>query len=213
MARSKGFGKTIVLLFLVIILALLGALWFDYLGVIQAKRFFAPVYRLMGLEPQRSVSVSTPASLERADLDNDRLAKRLEAIDLRNQELDKREEDISSEEEKNAQIAQELEDRRISLEEREKTFNNTIKMYDDRNVNITQIVQNLNGMQPQKAVDILVDMIGTDPQLVIDVLRRTEEVAQEAGSSSMVAYWLSLMPKESSAEIQRKMANKPLSLD
>ena len=210
MARSHGFGKTIVLLFLVIILALLGILWFDFLGVINAKHFFAPFYKLIGLEPQRSVSVSSPDSLERADLDNDRFAKRLEALDLREEELDKREDDIDSEEQKNAQIAQELEDRRISLDEREKTFNNSVKVYDTRDKNIAQIVSDLNGMRPANAVVILEKM---DDQDVIDVLRKAKDVAKAEGKTSMVAYWLSLMPPERAAVINSKMANKPDSLD
>ena len=111
---------------------------------------------------------------------------------------------------KNTQIAQELTDKQTAQEEREKTFNNEVKKYDDRRVNIEQIVQNLEGMQPKNAVDIMNKM---DDQDVIDVLRRADEDATAAGTSSMVAYWLSLMPADRAAEIQRKMANKPLSLD
>ena len=48
MGFGKSFGKTLVLLILVIILILGGLLWFDYLGVIQAKKLFAPFYRLIG---------------------------------------------------------------------------------------------------------------------------------------------------------------------
>ncbi|MBE6345576.1 MAG: flagellar protein FlbB, partial [Spirochaetaceae bacterium] len=47
MARRKNnIGKIIILLFLIIILVLAGLMWFDYLGVIQAKKIFAPVYKL-----------------------------------------------------------------------------------------------------------------------------------------------------------------------
>ncbi|MBR2888152.1 MAG: hypothetical protein IKB95_07995, partial [Bacteroidales bacterium] len=38
-ARGKGLGKTIVLLFLVVILILIGLMWFDYLGVVNAKKY------------------------------------------------------------------------------------------------------------------------------------------------------------------------------
>ena len=91
-----------------------------------------------------------------------------------------------------------------------KTFNNRVKQYDDRDRNIEQIVRNLNGMQPARAVAILNEMNDQD---VIDVLRRAEEDAKASGGSSMGAYWLSLMPAARAAELQRKMANKPLSLD
>lgn len=209
MAKANNLGKTVVLFILVIVLALLGALWFDYLGVIQAKHLFAPIYKVMGLSPQTSRSMSS-VSLDRADLDNDRFIKRLEALDTRTEELNKRESDVATVEERNTQVAQELEDKRLTLEEREKTFTNTVKQYDERNTNIEQIVANLNGMPPQKAVDILVAM---DDQDVIDVLRKTEEIAQQTGGTSLGSYWLSLMKPDRAAQIQRKMANKPLSID
>jgi flagellar protein FlbB len=123
--------------------------------------------------------------------------------------LDKRELDIQALEAENTQIAQELEERRISQEEREKTFNNIQKMYDDRNVNIRKNAENLNGMAPANAVAILNEM---DDQDIIDTLRMVDQIAAEEGTSSMVSYWLSLMPANRVAELQRKMANKPTSL-
>lgn len=209
MAAGKTIGKTIVLLFLVIILILMGLVWFDYLGVIQAKTLFAPVYRLLGLQTQTASSVNSVSSVPYIDLDSERLAKRLEALDLRTQELDKREETIQQKENENLQISQELEDLRISQEEREKTFNNTVKKYDDREVNIVQNARNLMGMVPQNAVNILLAM---DDQDMIDTLRKVDEIAAAAGTDSVVSYWLSLMPAERVAQIQRKMTNKPASL-
>jgi len=209
MGFGKSFGKTLVLLILVIILILGGLLWFDYLGVIQAKKLFAPFYRLIGKEPQTSVAVTTNAEILQADLDNERLEKRLEELSLRSEELDKREQDIAALEAENTQIAQELEERRISQEEREKTFNNIQKMYDYRSVNIRKNAENLNGMAPANAVAILNEM---DDQDIIDTLRMVDQIAAEEGKASMVSYWLSLMPAERVAELQRKMANKPTSL-
>ena len=209
MGFGKSFGKTLVLLILVIILILGGLLWFDYLGVIQAKKLFAPFYRLIGKEPQTSVAVTTNAEILQADLDNERLEKRLEELSLRSEELDKREQDIAALEAENTQIAQELEERRISQEEREKTFNNIQKMYDDRSVNIRKNAENLNGMATANAVAILNEM---DDQDIIDTLRMVDQIAAEEGKASMVSYWLSLMPAERVAELQRKMANKPTSL-
>ena len=96
MGFGKSLGKTIVLLILVIILILGGLLWFDFLGVIHAKKMFAPFYRLIGKEPQTSVAVTTNQELLQADLDDERLAKRLEELSLRSEELDKRELDIQA---------------------------------------------------------------------------------------------------------------------
>jgi len=122
MARGNGgIGKSIFLLILIIILVLGGLLWFDYLGVIHAKKVFAPVYKLFGLAPQTSVTATASKPLM-ADLDEDRLAKRIEALDIRTQELDKREGDIKKIEEQNEAIAKELEDRKNSQDEREKNI-------------------------------------------------------------------------------------------
>ena len=210
MSAGKAFGKSILLIILIIILVLFGTLWFDYLGIIHAKKSFAPLFKLVGLAPQTSLTDSNPKQLVEADLENDRFAKRLEALEIRSEELLKRESDVKLAEDANAQVALELEDKEKTLEEREKTFNNLVKKYDDRSVNIEQIVANLNGMPPKNAVAILVAM---DDQDVIDVLRKADEVAAASGQASTVAYWLSLMPGERAAEIQRKMANKPLSIN
>jgi flagellar protein FlbB len=205
----KTLGKTIVLLLLIIILALAGLLWFDYLGVIHVKTMFTPFYRLIGREPQTypTATYSKPIT---GDIDQDRLDKQRESLTILKQELDKRETDLATAEKQNQQVAQELADKQKSEDEREKTFNNEVKKYDDKEVNIVQISQNLKGMPPKNAVAILVAM---DDQMVIDVLRKVEEEAQAAKTTSMVAYWLSLMPADRAAQIQRKMASKPETLD
>jgi len=204
----KAIGKSIVLIMLIIIMALGGLLWFDFLGVVHMKSVFSPLYRILGKEPQTSVTATSTNPVV-ADLDQDRINKQREAIDLRVEELDKRESEIAQKEKLNEQIASELSNREKSQEEREKTFNQTLKQYDDKNVNIEQIAANLNGMRPEAAVNILVAM---DDQTVIDVLRKVEEIAARNGTSSMGSYWLSLMPAERAAEIQRKMLSKPDSI-
>lgn len=207
--RNGGIGKTIALLFLIIILVLGGLMWFDYLGVIHAKKMFAPVYKLMGLTPQTSTT-ATKSNPFSGDLDEDRFAKRIEALDARTQELDKRETDISNVESQNEAIAKELEERRKSQDEREKTFNNQVKKYDDRNRNIEQIVSYLNSMPPQTAVEQLVGMVDQD---IIDILRKADEMAAASRTTSMSSVWLMNFPADRAAAVERKMANKPASLD
>lgn len=205
----KSLGKTIVLIMLIIIMALGGLLWFNYLGFIRMNSIFAPVYKLIGKDPQTSTTATSSKPIT-ADLDQDRINKQIEALDIRREEYDRREEEIIKKEQLNDQIAAELASREKSQEEREKTFNQTVKQYDDKNVNIEQIAANLNGMRPQAAVDIL---LAFDDQVVIDVLRKVEEIAKRTGTASMGSYWLSLMPPERAAEIQRKMLSKPESLN
>ncbi|MEE0132178.1 MAG: flagellar protein FlbB [Treponema sp.] len=204
--RRNNIGKTIILLFLIIILLLAGLVWFDYLGVIQVKSVFAPIYRLFGLQPQTSTSATGTAPLE-ADLDNDRFQKRLESLTLKEEELNQREIQLSQAEALNQQTAQELENRRVAQEEREVAFNSTVTQYDGRQLNIVTNVQNLNNMPPQNAVDILVAM---DDQDIIDILRMADQIAEEAGSVSLASTWLMMMPADRAAQVQRKMLSKPM---
>ena len=205
----KSAGKSIVLIMLIIIMCLGGILWFDYLGVISAKSMFRPLYKALGKEPQNSVT-STQTRPVTGDLDQERLNRQREALDLFKEELDKRDAEVSAKEKLNEEIASELSNREKSQEEREKTFNLTLKQYDDKNRNVEQIAVWLNGMTPKAAVDNLIAM---DDQDVIDVLRKVEEIANRNGSSSMGSYWLSMMPPERAAEIQRKMLSKPEALN
>ncbi|MCR5189119.1 MAG: flagellar protein FlbB [Treponema sp.] len=209
MSFKKSLGKSFVLLIIILILIVGGLLWFDYLGVVHVKNLFAPLYTLMHKEPPKS-SPATQSKPLTANLDEDRLLKQREALDIFKEELDKREADIEAIEKQNEEVSAELAEREKNQEEREKTFNSTVKKYDDKNINVEQIANNLNGMRPQAAVDILVAM---DDQTVIDVLRKVEELAAANGTSSMGSYWLSLMPSERAAEIQRKMISKPETLE
>lgn len=206
---AKNVGKTIVLLIVIIVLVLGGLLWFDYLGVIRVKSVFSPVYKILGKAPQTSITATKGNPLT-GDLDEERLAKQREALDLFAEELDKREADIRETESHYEQIAAELSEREKNQENREKTFEQTVNKYNDKDLNIEQIATNLNGMRPQASVDILLAM---DDQTVIDVLRKVEEIAVRDGTSSMGSYWLSLMPADRAAEIQRKMLTKPSSLE
>jgi flagellar protein FlbB len=198
--------RIFVLLLLIAILLVGGLVWFDYLGVINIKPYIAPIYRLFGLQTI-STSVGTGAGPFVSDLDDDRLAKRLEALTVRSDELDKREADLSRQETENKQLIGDLEGLKTAQEEREKAFNALVQRYDDRIVNLEAIVANLNGMTPQGAVAI---MLALDDQDVIDILRKANEIAQANAATSLVAYWLSLMPADRAAAIQRKMLEKPL---
>ncbi len=205
--RQRILGRVVVLLMIIVALAVAGLFWFDYLGLIDAKSFFAPALRLVGL-PTRS-GTALPADSPTL-LDDERWAKQLEAVAALRQELDQR--DLSAAEREAAieAMAQELKDREEALAERENSFNSLTQRYDDRRANVEQNARYLTGMPPADAVEILVAM---DDQTVIDVLRSVEELAAKSGEASVVSYWLSLMPADRSAEIQRKMNAKPASLD
>ena len=204
--KPRVLGRALLLVLLIIVLAAAGVVWFDYLGLIDAKSLLGPVYRSIGIPAKKGAAIPADSP---ALLDEERFAKRLESLQIRSEELDKREGDITKADSLVGQKSQELEERAKALDDREKSFNETVKQYDDRKVNVVQNAAYLVGMPPAKAVEILKSL---DDQSVIDIFRAVEAQAKAAGTASVVSYWLSLMPPNRSADIQRKMTVKPSSL-
>ena len=195
-----GAGFRIVLLVLLVgVLALGGLVWFDYLGVVDARRTLAPVFALFGAR-RPEVEAEDPMLL-----DKERLSKQLESVAVRAEELGAREQALASKEQELAQKVEQVQEREKAVEDREKLFNERVKAYDNRRENLVKNSAYLVGMPPDKAVKILLSM---EDQDVIDLMRVTEELAVEAGETSLVAYWLSLMPADRAAGLQRKMARK-----
>ncbi|MCL1835917.1 MAG: flagellar protein FlbB [Treponema sp.] len=199
-------GRVLVLLLLVIVLAAGGILWFDYLNVIDAKAVLSPLYGLIGREG-RSQPKAAPD--EDINLDAERLETRLISLDLQRLEISVQQQDIDSQKGIIGQMAQELDDRQRALDEREYSLKAMASDAENRDRNIEDNARFLNGMPPERAVGIMSAM---DDQDVIDVLRKTEEIARAEGTSSIVSYWLSLMEPARAAELQRKMAGRPQSL-
>jgi flagellar protein FlbB len=202
-------GRSIVLLLLIGILAIGGIIWFDYLNVIDAKSVLAPVYKYIPFiaGEGRTQPKTTPDDL--INLDAERLAVRLEALDFVKMEMDVLQRDINFRQGEIIQMAQEIEERQKALEEYENTLKATAADAENKNRNVEQYARYLNGMPPQNAVNIIAAM---DDQDAIDVIRKTEEIAQTEGTTSIVAYWFSLMNPVRAAELQRKMAGRPSNL-
>ncbi|MDR0663548.1 MAG: flagellar protein FlbB [Spirochaetaceae bacterium] len=201
---AKGdIGRSLLLLLLILVISAGGLLWFDYLNVIDIKTTLAPVYQRLGLVGRTQVPVSKGELL---NLDAERLAVRLETLDLREMEMKKQEDEISVRLAEIEQMSAELEDRQKSLDDRENSMNAVSEQLTARERNIEQSARYLNGMQPDNAVAIIQSM---DDQDAIDVMRKVEEIAQAEGVASIVSYWLSRLPPERAAEIQRKMSIRP----
>jgi flagellar protein FlbB len=210
--RPRVLGRIVLLLAIILALVIGGVVWFDYIGLIDAKAVMSPAYRLLGVRTR--AAAFGPRALAGADapalLEEERYAKRLESLGARSEELDARSGALDKRDSEVAQKAQELDDRGKAIEDKEKSFNDKVKQYDNRKVNIDQNAQYLVGMPPAKAVDILKAM---DDQTVIDLFHAVEERAKAAGESSLVSVWLAGMPPDRSATLQRKMAAKPAPLE
>ena len=202
-------GRALVLLLLIIILSVGGIVWFDYLNVIDAKSVLAPVYRFIPFLPGEGRTQPRIAAEETINLDAERLAIRLEAIDLQSMEMDALRRDISVQHGEIMQMAQELEEQRRALEDFENSLIAQVQDAENRGRNVEQNARYLTGMPPQNAVNILAAL---DDQDAIDVIRMTEEIARAEGTVSIVAFWFSLMDPVRAADLQRKMAGRPPSL-
>ncbi|MBN2655446.1 MAG: flagellar protein FlbB [Spirochaetales bacterium] len=194
--------KIFLLLLLIAVLIVGGAIWFDYLGVIDAKEQLSPVTSLLGIKsPEVIEEVSQPIVLDR-----ERMNMQIEALDLLRDELAKREAAVQLSEAEILQKQTELEEREKALDEKEKSINDALNRYNNKQTNLEQNARYLEGMPPEDAVNIMMKMENLD---VVDVLRTAERLAQEEGRNSLVSYWISLMTPEKGAAIQKLMADEP----
>jgi flagellar protein FlbB len=193
-------GSRIFILFLLLIVLTLGGLiWFDYLGIVDAKSVLAPVYQALGVQKRSAIAAADDPNL----LDKERLAKEADALALRQQDLDTRAAQLAQKEKQLNQLGQDLNDKETALSAREKALNDRMKAFENRRVNLEQNARYLTSMPPTNARDILLKM---DDQDVIDIFRIVDAQAQAAGQDSLVPYWLSIMPADRAATLQRKMA-------
>jgi len=204
MARygKSNTGKILLLIVLIVVLALGGVLWLDILGIVDARDTISPVTKLFGIEPRTVLEEPDDVGL----LDRQRIEKQREALDLYREELVMQAADTAAQLETLQQLDAELTRREEELKEKEKSLNEALKRYENKRANLEQSALYFTGMPPQNAVDILLEMEDLD---VIEILRTAERLAQEAGESSVVAYWISLMPPERGAAIQREMSLTP----
>jgi len=199
-------GRTIVLLLLIAILSVGGIIWFDFLNVIDAKSVLAPIYARIPFVPGAGRIQPKTQPDEILDLNSERLAIRLEAIELLNMEMDTKKRDLDTRYGEIEQMAQELEERQKALDEQENSLRARAVDAENKDRNVEQNARYLTGMPPQNAVSIIAKL---DDQDAIDVLRKTEEIAKAEGTVSIVSFWFSLMDPVRAAELQRKMASRP----
>lgn len=203
---AKMGGRVIVLVLLILILLAGALIWFDLLGLIDVKTALAPLYRLPFVERITGLRARSQEPLDPdvfLDLDAERLAVRLEALALRESEMDNEDAELTARRGEIEQMAAELEERQKSLEEREQSINALTETANSRDANVDQFARYLNGMPPAAAVGIIAAM---DDQNAIEVLRKVEAIAQADGATSLVSLWLSMLPPDRAAVLQRKMA-------
>ena len=201
-------ARVFALILLILILVLGGFVWFDYLGLINVKELMSPV--VMPVANRLGLDFGLPEPIENVEdmnlLEKERLNKRQLALETYEAELEMREAGIAEKEAEIQQMLDSLAEREAAFEEQEKSFNDRLKAYDNRNTNLRQAAEYFVGMPPENAVAMYLEM---EDQDIIDILRAHQQISDENGTASMVAYWLSLMPAERSATLNRKMLKKP----
>ena len=151
-----GTGLRVFALLLLVLVLLVGAvLWFDYLNLIDARKYLepvvTPVLQLVGMQKRVPiVDMEDPLLLERK-----RLGTQKEALSLMGEDLVKREADVTERESELNQIQEELAEKEKALEEREKLFNEGVKIYENRILNLEKKVVYFVGMPPEKAVAMM----------------------------------------------------------
>lgn len=201
-------AKVIFLLILIAALLVGGMIWLDFLGFADFKAQLVPLISLVGIGKQEPVEQLFSPTL----LDDDRLAKERQAVTIGWQELEQAHEELALREAELKQKESEIAEREKSLEEKQNSLSEAIHQYDNKVANLEQTARYVMGMPPSDAVAIMDQYSIND---LVDLLRTSERLSQQAGEASLVAYWLSIMPDRGrAAEVQRLLVEKPnLNLD
>ena len=218
MANGRIIGRIVVLLFLILTITGGGILWFDFLNVVDARNVTGPIVNalrgvpLIGrfMPPGEARTQPLLRDDEFINLDDERFAVRMEALELQFMELNRQEQEIQNRMNQIHQIAQQQEDRERALDERENSINALQADAEIRARAVERNATNMINMPPAAAVAILADM---DDQDIIDVFLKTDELAEAGGTMSIVPFWLSLMEPQRAADISRKMVARPFALN
>jgi flagellar protein FlbB len=201
-SRTGAAPRIIGLTLLILVLLLGGALWFDFLGLIDVTALMAPALRLVGLEPRAErIADDPPLVLER-----ERIAKREEALAILSGELDERERALAGRESQIEAVAQQLQEREAVLADRENSVNQALRRVENQRAALVRLSRYLTNMPPADAVQIMVNY--PDP-LLLDVLLTTDDLAEAAGQASLVPFWLSRMPPARAASIGERLELLP----
>lgn len=202
MAGVRSVSTIFLYILLIVAIGFGGLFWFDYMGLVDARKLVDPIFNLVGAK-----RVETSVPVDSLDLlDQERFKKQKEEMELQLEELDSRRVELELREAEVEQMMDALTEREGALMEREKSFNERQKRYENRRANLRKAAEYYQGMPPEQAVERLLAMADQD---VIDLFRTTEELALESETVSIVAYWMSLMPPDRVADLSRKMLKKP----
>lgn len=200
--RARAWPRIFGLILLVAVLAVGGALWFDFLGLFDVTGVFAPALRWVGLEPREAVVETEDPLL----LSESRISKREEAVALLEDELLQREQELTEREAELKLIADQLEQREAELSDRENSVNERLRQVENERAALVKLSGYLTNMPPADAVG---QMVNYNDDLLLDVLLVTDELAEASGQASLVPFWLSQLPADRAAAVGERLSLLP----
>ena len=190
------YSRSIALLGVFILVLIAVGLWLlNILGVVNLTQL---TNNIRALNPLSSARIDATDQLL---LDKERIAKRESAVARVENDIARRERNVAFRENQLEAQQQELQDYETQIDEREKTLNSSQQRFENRRAVIEENLGVLRAMRPEEAVQILE---GYDDQLLVDTFVVEEELADRDNRLSLVAVWLSRLPSERAAAVQRK---------
>ncbi len=191
MERSR---RIFFLLILNLSLVFLSIYILDFLQIVDYRQIIGKV---PGLKLAYEAKVENPFLLEKMELNKkwQILNEKMKILEEQKIELEKQKEKIALERKKVADEKKQIQNRITEFEKQKQEE----KTYTKR---VDQVASQIENMPPQSAVKVLSKQ---DDMMIIDILNRLEKRANDAGTTSMVSYLLSLMDPEQAARVQRKM--------
>ena len=200
--RVRAWPRIFGLTLLVVMLGVGGALWFDFLGLVDVTGFFAPALRWVGLQPRDIAADADDPFL----LEGSRIGKREEALALKEDELIQRGADLDARENELRLLADQLEEREAEVDDRENSVSERLRQVENERAALVKLSGYLTNMPPADAV---AQMVNYSDDLLLDVLLVTDELAEASGQASLVPFWLSQLPADRAAAVGERLSLLP----
>ncbi|UGQ15978.1 MULTISPECIES: periplasmic-type flagellar collar protein FlbB [unclassified Borrelia] len=189
-----------VFFWLFLIVALMGFSVFliDLFGLYKTRDYF-PMY-VKNLLFGEDIQSFEDANI---NLDEIRMIKEREAIDIKSQQVEKLREELRIREDNLNKLEAELNQKQRDLDLKQKVIDDIVDKYKDEDANFVQAALYLVNMPPEDAVERLEEL---GDEVAISYMRKVEDIARKDGRASIVPYWLSLMDAKRAAVLMRKMS-------
>jgi Skp family chaperone for outer membrane proteins len=195
MRNVTNTAKTLYLIILIIFISAFGLFWLDYIGMVNMGKYIKP------LKDEAASVVDAPGD-EPGLIAREEFEKEKQLLLEREENLDKREAMLKEKEAQLVSREEKIEEMRRGLEVEKQKLKNDKSSYSGYRKNVEVLADKVANMPPKESVKI---MEKWEEPLIIDVLRQMDADAEEAGTTSITAYLITLLPKEKASRIMYLM--------